>query len=292
MFCIQGTPLMMSERGIESVRAGMFDVIEAIQKKMRISVENGVATIPICGILTKRPEDFFSTSYEGIRNDIAEALADPLIKEIWLDIDSPGGEVSGLFDLVDFIYASRDVKPIYAFANDMACSAAYAIASAASKIFVNRTSEVGSVGVIATHVDVSEAEKQAGIRYTNVYAGAKKNDLSPHNALSEQAVGDLQSEVDRLYGIFIKTVARNRGMSEEKLRETEAAIFHGEEAIASGLADEIETEFATKGDKGGGIVASSGISEERKEGMENDIQKYKTEVIEIAKLCKLAHSEH
>ncbi len=149
----------------------------------------GVAIIPIHGLLTKRRELFSSifgtTSYEEIFEAISSALTDEKVEKILLDIDSPGGEVGGLFDLVDFIYNARIQKPIYAFANDHAFSAAYAIASTASKIFVNRVSGVGSIGVIATHVDVSEADKKEGIRYTTIFAGEKKNDLSPFRKRNE-----------------------------------------------------------------------------------------------------------
>lgn len=99
-----------------------------------------------------------TTSYEDIFSAISEAIEDEKVEKILLDVDSPGGEVGGLFDLVDFIFNARNQKPIYSFANDCACSAAYAIASATNRIFINRTSCVGSIGVIATHLDVSEAD--------------------------------------------------------------------------------------------------------------------------------------
>jgi signal peptide peptidase SppA len=172
----------------------------------------GISIIPIQGLLTRQSgSDFFgTTSYEEIHELISNAIEDSAVNSILLDIDSPGGEVSGLFDLVDFIYESREVKPIYAIANDHAFSAAYAIASAASKIFVNRTSGVGSIGVIATHADISEYDKKEGIKYTTIFAGNKKNDLSPHEPISDDTVSDLQKEVDRLYKMFVATVARNR----------------------------------------------------------------------------------
>ena len=171
------------------------DWIESENFGLTYNIYNRVAIIPIHGLLTKRTEQFApifgTTSYEEIYNAISQAQKDQDVSSILLDIDSPGGEVSGLFDLVDFIYQSRNIKPIYSVANDHAFSAAYAIASATSKIFVNRTSGVGSVGVIATHVDVSEADKKDGIKFTTVFAGSKKNDLSPHEPISDEAVSDL-----------------------------------------------------------------------------------------------------
>jgi ClpP class serine protease len=135
-----------------------------------------IATIPVHGILTKRPgyEFFETTSYEEIYEDISKNLENLGISEIVLDIDSPGGEVSGLFDLCEFIQQAKSEKPIVAYANDDCLSAAYAIAASCSKVLVNRTSAVGSIGVIATHLDVSEADKKDGLKYTTIFKGGEK----------------------------------------------------------------------------------------------------------------------
>jgi signal peptide peptidase SppA len=211
---------------------------------------------------------------------ISLALDDSKVNSILLDIDSPGGEVSGLFDLVDFISESRNEKPIYAIANDYAFSAAYAIASAASKIFVNRTSGVGSIGVIATHVDVSEFDKKEGIKYTTIFAGDRKNDLSPHEPISGDALSDLQKEVDRLYGMFVATVARNRNITTTQIRATQAALYYGTDALSLGLADEVANFNKCLSTITGGNQ------------MTEDIDLYKAEVLEISKLCKLSHAEN
>lgn len=201
------------------------------------------AVIPVSGILSKE-NNFFSsllnnTSYTQIYNSLTKALADKDIETIWLDIDSPGGEISGLFDLVDFISESKNVKPIYAIANDHAFSAAYAIASAASKIFVNRTSGVGSIGVISTHVDISEMDKKAGIKYTYIFAGDHKNDLSAHAPISEDAIISLQQEVNRLHDIFVESVSKNRKVPKKDIVNTQAKVYYGIDAINEKLADEI-----------------------------------------------------
>jgi signal peptide peptidase SppA len=233
--------------------------------------------------LTKKSELFDSffgtTSYEEIRELISLALEEASIHSILLDIDSPGGEVSGLFDLVDFIYESREIKPIYAIANDYAFSAAYAIASTASKIFVNRTSGVGSIGVIATHIDQSAYDKKEGIKYTTIFAGDRKNDLSPHEPISDEAISDLQKEVDRLYEMFVAVVARNRNISTAQIRATQAALYYGADSLSLGLADEV-ADFRKCLSLIGG------------EKMTEEIDIYKAEILEISKLCKLAHAEN
>jgi signal peptide peptidase SppA len=277
---LMNKPLMIAPQFLEMLsNVNWFESDE----KLVAATYDGVAIIPIHGLLTKRSElfdSFFGTvSYEEIHELISSAIEDASINSILLDIDSPGGEVSGLFDLVDFIYESRNLKPIYAIANDHAFSAAYAIASAASKIFVNRTSGVGSIGVIATHVDISEMDKKEGIKYTTIFAGDKKNDLSPHEPLSDEAISDLQKEVDRLYGMFVAVVARNRNISTAQVKATQAALYFGADALSLGLADEV-SDFRKCLQIIGG------------EKMTEDIDAYRAEVLEISKLCKLAHAEN
>ena len=151
------------------------------------------------------------------------------------------GESSGVFDLADKIRTIGLQKPVWAVANDMAFSAAYALASAAQKVFVSRTGGVGSIGVIAMHVDQSVKDAQDGLHYTAVYAGSRKNDLSPHGPMTTEAQRFLQGEVDRVYGLFVDTVARHRGLSSNTVRDTEAGLFFGKEAVRAGLADAVGT---------------------------------------------------
>jgi signal peptide peptidase SppA len=204
-----------------------------------------VAVIPIHGTLVRRTVGLEAesglTSYAGLTAQLDAALASPDVAAILLDVDSPGGESGGVFDLADRIRAASSIKPVWAVANDMAFSAAYALASAASKVFVSRTGGVGSIGVIAMHVDQSEKDAQDGVRYTAVFAGDRKNDLNPHEPISSEAHAFLKGEVNRVYGLFVETVARNRGIEASAVRDTEAGLFFGQAAVAIGLADAIGT---------------------------------------------------
>lgn len=303
---LKNKPLMLASQFFESM-SNFEWITKGMSDQLSYSIEDGIAVIPIHGLLTKRDEMFFgTTNYDDIRMAVSQALWDDDVESIMLDIDSPGGEVGGLFDLVDFIYESRNQKPIYAYANDSAFSAAYAIASACSKIFVNRTSGVGSIGVIATHTDISEADRKMGVKYTTIFAGDKKNDLTPHEPLSENAKDELQEEVNRLYEMFLSTVARNRGISVELVRATQATSYYGENAINIALADEI-TGNPLKSLKKIGVAASD-ISKFKMKGEDmtediespnseikaevaNEMADYKAEVLEITQLCKLAHAE-
>ena len=202
-----------------------------------------VAVIPIHGTLVRRTSGIEAesglASYTGIAAQLDAALASPEIAAILLDIDSPGGESGGVFDLADRIRAASEVKPIWAVANDMAFSAAYALASAATRVFVARTGGVGSIGVIAMHVDQSVKDAHDGVRYTAVFAGERKNDLNPHEPISNEAHAVLKAEVDRIYDLFVETVARHRGLDADAVRATEAGLFFGPDAVATGLADAV-----------------------------------------------------
>lgn len=200
-----------------------------------------VAVIPVHGTLVQklgslRPYSGM-TGYDGIRQAFLTALHDPEVEAIVLDVDSPGGEVSGCFDLVDTIYAARGGKPIRAVLTESAYSAAYAIASAADKIYVPRTGGVGSIGVICMHVDFSQALTAAGIQVTFITYGDRKADGHPEIPLSKEALTRFQADIDTMGELFVETVARNRNVAASKVRDTQAVTYLGATGVAQGLAD-------------------------------------------------------
>ncbi|HHH1972432.1 TPA: S49 family peptidase [Yersinia enterocolitica] len=203
----------------------------------------GIARIPITGTLvqklgTLRPYSGM-TGYDGIRVSFLTAMNDSEVKAICLDIDSPGGEVAGCFDLVDEIYAARGEKPIWAILSESAYSAAYALASAADRIIVPRTGGVGSIGVIVMHVDWSQRIKSDGVQVTIITFGSRKAESNPYEALSKEAQKAIQSDVDEMGRLFVSTVSRNRGIAERTIRDTEAACFLAADGVQLGLADQV-----------------------------------------------------
>jgi signal peptide peptidase SppA len=207
----------------------------------------GIAVVPVLGPLVARGDwltELFGASVYGEVGDAVEAaLADPSVRGVVMEIDSPGGEVAGMFDLADRLGALRQSvsKPLWAVASESATSAAYAIASAAERIYVTRTGEVGSIGIVAAHVDQSGSDAKAGLAWTFIHAGARKLDGNPHEPLSDPARAAIQADVDALYGELVGLVARNRNLTPEAVRGTEAAIYRGRAGIAEGLADRIGT---------------------------------------------------
>jgi signal peptide peptidase SppA len=221
------------------------------ERKSYYVTEDGIGIIEAIGPLVKRNSgEFISggpTTYGEIESEFTDAITDPNIKGVLLLVDSPGGEAAGAMELSDLIYSQRGSKPIFAAADGDAFSAAYALASAADRLFVAKSGGVGSVGVWMLHVDWSKAEEKAGINPTYIFAGARKIDGNPDMPLSDEARKTFQDLVDGAYQMFTETVARNRGISVEAVRKTEAGMFFGQpkrgnkSAVDIGFADAVGT---------------------------------------------------
>jgi signal peptide peptidase SppA len=181
-------------------------------------------------------------SYEGIKSVISDLTQADGVKTIVARINSGGGTASQNLDLSDFIFSQRGkgIKLI-AMVDDMAYSAAYAIASAFDEIWITRTGGVGSVGVVSMHVNQEKFNENLGVEIEYIYAGDKKIFGNPNESLSDSAKNDLQKEVDRIYSMFTKTVARNLGMSNDTIVNTQAGTFHGEDAVKVGFATHMGT---------------------------------------------------
>lgn len=226
--------------------------------------EDGTAIISILGPLANRS---YGWSYEFIQYQLAMAASDPQCLCVLLDIESPGGQAAGAFETAAAVRALGQQKPVTAVVNGMAASAAYAIASAASKIVMTPSGLAGSIGVVMLHADYSRMLDKAGITPTMIFAGARKVDTYPYHPLSDAAKASLQAEVDQLYDQFINTVAMGRkNLSAAAIRATEAGVFIGDEAVKAGLADELgtfETALASMMPRSGGIGRGARMAEDR-----------------------------
>jgi signal peptide peptidase SppA len=250
---LYGTPLLIARPKLDVIlsvlgsRIGLPDLDMEMPlpatRQITAASPSGIAVIPVVGTLVKRSMGIEAASglmsYGEIETRLDAALADPQVAGILLDLDSPGGEASGVFELAERIRAASTIKPIWAHANDAAYSAAFAIAAACQHLTLSQTAGVGSIGVIALHVDQSVKDAKDGLNYTAVFAGSHKNDFSPHEPLSPQATAALQAEVDRLYDIFVNQVGQMRGLAPDAVRATEAGVYYGEQAVAAGLADAV-----------------------------------------------------
>jgi signal peptide peptidase SppA len=236
--------LRQGPEGVVVLSPELEDDIEQTPASWRpYCVEEGVAIIPVEGTLVQKSGSLRPwsgmTGYDGIRTCFLDALNDPEIRAIALQIDSPGGEVAGCFDLADTIFAARGVKPIWAILDECAYSGAYAIASAADRIVVPRTGGAGSIGVIVMHSDLSAALTKAGIKVTIIQFGARKADGNEFEPLADEARTRFQAQIDTIGEVFVSTVARNRKLSANAVRGTEAATFLSADAKKLGLVDDI-----------------------------------------------------
>ena len=209
-------------------------------------VKDGVLQIPVKGVLLNNfpwALGSWATGYDYIWRAFERGMGDLNVKGIALVCDTPGGMVAGNFDLVDKMYALRGTKPVAGFAHEAAYSAGYSIISVADpgQVHVSRTGGVGSIGVVTTHVDMSKLMSDIGYAITFIYAGDHKVDGNPYEPLPASVKADIQERIDALYQIFVSTVARNRGIDEAAVRETQSRCFMAPQALSNGLADKIGT---------------------------------------------------
>jgi len=208
------------------------------------NVKDGTLQIPVMGVLLHRfPYQLgrWATGYKYIEMAVKRGLADANVQRIAFVIDSPGGEVAGCFELGDFIYENRAAKPMRSFSADHCYSAAFALGSATGKgsMSITRSGGIGSVGVITMHVEYSEALKQAGVKVTYIYRGKHKKDGNSYEPLPEAVRARIEKRIEKLYSVFTETVARNRGMEEQAVRDTEALTYDAEDGIEVGFADRL-----------------------------------------------------
>ena len=244
-----------------------------------VRAAGGVALITVDGSLVNRGAWIGAssglTSYEGIAAQIDDAVNDPEIKSILIDMNSPGGEATGMFGLASKIKAASKKKRVVAVVNDMAASAGYGLISGADEIVVSPTSVVGSIGVVMMHLDRSGEMQMKGVRPTFIHAGAHKVDGNSFGPLSEDVRASLQRDVNTFYDRFLETVEAGRGksrLSAAKARATEAKTFIGQQAIDAGLADRIGTFDQVLAELQRPAASSGGKSKQertRMDGIEN-----------------------
>jgi signal peptide peptidase SppA len=275
----------------EGIALQMMESVPAERPAGAESAQPGLGLIGIYGPLLHRrlASEFPSggpTTYAEIRQAFDQALADAEVTGIVMEFDTPGGEVSGAFDLADHIYRSRGIKPITAVVNESAFSAGYLLASSCGRIVIPRTGQAGSIGVIVSHADFSRAEDSAGITVTHLYAGARKADFSPHQPLSKEARAACQAMIDSTYDLFVETVARNRDLATQAVRDTEAGIFEGQAAVEAGLVDEVRDAVTAVADaprrETVSMTAQAGAGAQPKELREMELNEPKKEASAVA----------
>lgn len=237
-FCPKGDLAMRPEAvGLTWPRAP----IHADEDEWReANVKDGVAVIKICGPLEHHGGWWFE-SYERILGRVEGAMLDEDVHAIILDIDSPGGEVSGLQETVRSIRALREEhgKPIVAYADDEMYSAAYALGCSADEIYMPESGGVGSIGVIAQIVNLVGAAEKQGIEVEVIRSGTQKADGHPFIPLDDATIARVQRRVDGLAKQFFALVAESRPASRKDIEALQGACVYGKRALNAGLIDGI-----------------------------------------------------
>lgn len=208
---------------------------------------NTVAVLPLYGVMMQRvgavDEMSGATSTERFKRAFREQVNNPAVKSIIIDVDSPGGSVYGTDELAAEIREAAKQKTVVAVSDSLMASAAYYVSSGASEIVASPSSEVGSIGVLAVHYDLSKSDEMDGITPTLIKAGKYKAEGHPDFPLSDDAREHIQEDVDRYYGMFLRAVAAGRGVSVDRVRAGfgEGRMFGAQEAVRRGMADRVAT---------------------------------------------------
>jgi ClpP class serine protease len=248
------------------------------------------AVVSICGPLTHHAE-WFCDSYDAIKERVRAAF-DSAAKSVVLEIDSPGGDVSGVFETSRELRAMAEAsgKPLYAIADGICASAAYSLACAAEFIACPETSFVGSIGVIEVLMDHVAADKAFGLNVAVIASGEHKADGHPCTPLTEGALIESQKRVDSLAEGFFAWVADARGSSADAVRGLEAKVFHGNDAVAAGLADRVMSKEQLLGMISSGETRPS-AAEGSEMGWKDDMKKAAEDGDEEAKKALAALEE-
>ena len=205
---------------------------------------NAVAVVQLVGPMTKRPASLSDeTSTIAARQQLRQAMRDPEVGAIALLIESGGGTVSGTADLGKDVAAAAERMPVHAYLEDLTASAAYWVASQASKIYANdRTALVGSIGTFIGLYDLSGTAGQLGMKPVLITSGGVKGMGFPGTEITEDQKAMLQRLVDGTQAEFNAAVARGRGMSAERVRELATGELHmAADALELGLIDGIQS---------------------------------------------------
>lgn len=206
-----------------------------------------VAVLALHGVIAHRMNLFTAisggTSTELVGQALDQALADPEVHAIVLSIDSPGGPVAGVEELAQKIHAARGTKPIVAVADALAASAAYWIGAQADQLVASPSAQVGSIGIVTTHTDVSKADAEVGIKRTVIAIPPAKAEAHPYEPLSEEARAGVVSAMQPFYELFVKAVARGRGIAVTDVTDGygQGRVLAAVPAKEAGMVDRIES---------------------------------------------------
>ncbi len=228
-----------------------------------VQMAGKVAIMPIFGVISQRASMMEKASGGVSAEEVGATLdglvADKQVRAIVLAFDSPGGSVAGVPELAKKIRDAREQKKVVGLADSMAASAAYWLMAQTAEVNVAPSGQVGSIGVIAAHTDVSKAEEMLGMKTTLVTSSPYKGELASEAPLSEEARAELQSKVNAFHGMFVADLAKGRGTTEARVESDfgKGRMMLAKEAVAAGMADRVATLSMVVARLGGDGAAAS-----------------------------------
>ncbi len=168
---------------------------------------------------------------------------DPNNKGIFLELDTPGG---GVYESDELYLALLDYKketgrPVQAYMRSQAASGGYYLAMAADKVWANRNTITGSIGVIMSRTDLSGLYQKLGIATDPIASGQNKAMGAPDKPLTPEQRAIFQSIVDEAYNQFVSIVAEGRKLPKERvIALADGRIYTAAQAKAAGLVDDIK----------------------------------------------------
>lgn len=215
-----------------------------LDKTRTATIRDGVAIIPVTGIITPRLDVFTilfgGTALDVLARDLKAAIDDTNVRAILLDIDSPGGVAVGPGEMAEIIRAACKEKPVWAYVGRNCCSAAYWLASATEKIVAHKSALLGSIGVVST-IPTQEQPDADGYKYHEIVSSHAK-DKRP-DPRTPEGLETIRNELDALESQFISSVATYRNVPESIVKTEFGAggVKIGADAVAAGMADELAT---------------------------------------------------
>lgn len=205
------------------------------------SMLGSVAVLPVRGMLLHNFDwsSNWATGYQVIQRQLKAALEDDEVKGIYMPFATPGGTVAGCPDTADFMAEVGKVKPIWTLANDSHYSAGQWLAAQGTRRLATQSGGAGSIGVVVTHLDYSEAVKNSKVKVDYIFSGAHKVDRSPYEKMPTAVRARIQADVDNTRQKFATAVSRGTGLDIQAVLDTEAQIYSADEAKDIGLIEEI-----------------------------------------------------
>lgn len=247
-------PWMIQQEALETILTIAHDRhgdVQAVQTRIgrpldnarTVSMRDGVAVIPVTGPIFRYANLFTeisgATATGVLARDIQTALDNPYVRGIVLEVNSPGGEATGINELAKLIRDARAQKPIKAYVAGSGASAAYWLASAADEVVVDELAVLGSIGVVMSYLDTSKRDATSGVRSIEIVSSQSPDKRV--DPTTDEGRAKVQSIVDAMAQVFVQAVADNRGITPDKVLSDfgRGGVLVGADAVAAGMADRI-----------------------------------------------------